>query len=94
MRIGNKLKSKQGETLIETLVSMLLIALALLMLAGSIITTAQANREAKDAAVFLTQGAVSAGTGELTVSAGGKSADVPVDLFQQGERLYYYEART
>ena len=77
MRIGNKLKSKQGETLIETLVSMLLIALALLMLAGSIITTA-----------------VSAGTGELTVSAGGKSADVPVDLFQQGERLYYYEART
>lgn len=39
--------------------------------------------------MFLTQGAVSAGTGELTVSA-----DVPVDLFQQGERLYYYEART
>ena len=62
MKSWNKLKSKRGETVVETLVSMVGVTLAMLMLAGSIVSTTQANREAKDATLFLTPEAESAGT--------------------------------
>lgn len=43
-----KLKSKNGETLVETLISMLIVVLSVTMLAGSIVTAARINQSAKD----------------------------------------------
>lgn len=44
----NKLKSRAGETLVELLLSMLIISLGMMMLAGAIVTTARLNKSAKD----------------------------------------------
>lgn len=44
----HKLKSKSGETLIETLFALLVVALAMTMLAGSIVTAARVNKGAED----------------------------------------------
>ena len=43
-----KLKSKNGETLVETLISMLIVVLSVTMLAGSIVTAARINQTAKE----------------------------------------------
>ena len=43
-----KLKSDKGETLVETLISMLIVVLSVTMLAGSIVTAARINQSAKD----------------------------------------------
>ena len=40
----NKLKSRAGETLVELLLSMLIISLGMLMLVGAITTTARLNK--------------------------------------------------
>jgi len=47
----NKLKSKKGETLIETLVSILIAALSVALLTTSVIAAARMNKTAKDADV-------------------------------------------
>lgn len=43
-----KLKSQSGETLVETLVAMLVISVSSVMLAGSIVTAARVNKNAKN----------------------------------------------
>ena len=44
----NKLKSRAGESLVELLLSMLIISLGMMMLAGAIVTTARLNQKAKE----------------------------------------------
>ena len=43
-----KLRSASGETLVETLFAMLIIALAVVMLAGSIVSAARVNKAGAD----------------------------------------------
>lgn len=43
-----KLKSKSGETLVETLFALLVVVLAMTMLAGSIVSAARVNKGAED----------------------------------------------
>lgn len=44
----NKWRSHSGETLVETLVAMLVIVLAVMMLTGGIVTAARINKSARD----------------------------------------------
>ncbi|MGN1141649.1 MAG: hypothetical protein ACI4TF_10635 [Oliverpabstia sp.] len=43
-----KIRSKSGETLVETLFAMLVVVLAVTMLAGSIVSAAKVNKGTKD----------------------------------------------
>ena len=46
-----KLKQHKGETIVETLIAMLIICLCVSMIAGAIVAAAKANRRAADANV-------------------------------------------
>ena len=46
LRLKKKLQSKAGETIAETLVTMIILSLAVLMLAGAVVTTARVNKQA------------------------------------------------
>lgn len=89
MGVLNKLTDNRGETLIETLVSIVLISLAMLLLSGAIMTAARINRASNEEAVFLTQSAVQDDSKEYFAMLEG--AQVKVRPFNQDGRLYYYE---
>ena len=89
MGVLNKLTDNRGETLIETLVSIVLISLAMLLLSGAIMTAARINRASNEEAVFLTQSAVQDDSKEYFAMLEG--AQVNVRPFNQDGRLYYYE---
>ena len=46
LRLKKKLQNKAGETIAETLVTMIILSLAVLMLAGAVVTTARVNKQA------------------------------------------------
>ena len=46
--MSRKLKSRSGETLVETLFALLVVVLAMTMLAGSIVSAARVNKGAED----------------------------------------------
>ena len=85
-----KLKSDKGETLVETLISMLIVVLSVTMLAGSIVTAARINQAAKDmnAPVQLDNVAVV----KLT-HVGAADSEINVTLYKTGGSVpyYYYE---
>lgn len=89
MGVLNKLTDNRGETLIEMLVSIVLISLAMLLLSGAIMTAARINRASNEEAVFLTQSAVQDDSKEYFAMLEG--AQVKVRPFNQDGRLYYYE---
>lgn len=89
MGVLNKLANNRGETLIETLVSIILVSLAMLLLSGAIMTTARMNRSSNEATVFLTQSAVQDDSKEYFAKLEG--TPVKVKPFNQDGRLYYYE---
>ena len=50
--LRRKIKSKKGETLIETLVALLIGVLALMMLPGAIVGAVKANKASADESVY------------------------------------------
>ncbi len=56
-----KLKNKKGESLIETLVALLIGALALMMLPGAVVAASKANKTAAEQSVYYDEGAVNYG---------------------------------
>ena len=51
-KLRKKLRSQRGETLIETLVALLIGVLALLMLPGAIVAATKANKESAENSVY------------------------------------------
>ena len=94
-----KLKSDKGETLVETLISMLIVVLSVTMLAGSIVTAARINQAAKDmnAPVQLDNAYGTAAVVKLTHEGAADSAinvtSINVTLYKTGGSVpyYYYE---
>ena len=94
----NRLKQKTGESIAETLVAVLIMAVAFLMLTGAVVTAARINNRIKNADVSF-----AAGTSEepspskVTISLDGIAAEVEVTVYQteteNGYYYYYYEAR-
>lgn len=77
-----RLKQKNGETLVETLVSLVIIALALLMLPGAVVAAARVNAKAKKQVIYMektldaTKG-VDVGTCDISFSSDSKTYTVP-----------------
>ena len=106
LRLKKKLQSKAGETIAETLVTMIILSLAVLMLAGAVVTTARVNKQADNTDTsFQTTGAkVSTGTNSTKVilseenatgdAGGASSAEIPVQVYQSQanslEKSYIY----
>ena len=91
-----KLKSDKGETLVETLISMLIVVLSVTMLAGSIVTAARINQAAKDmnAPVQLDNAFGKAAEVQLTHEGAAYSViKINVTLYKTGGSVpyYYYE---
>ena len=66
-KIKNRIRSAKGETLIETLVALLIGVLALLMLPGAIVAATKANKEAAENSVYSAD-AGGANSGVVTVT--------------------------
>ncbi|MBQ3205908.1 MAG: hypothetical protein IJB37_05100 [Peptococcaceae bacterium] len=94
-----KLKSDKGETLVETLISMLIVVLSVTMLAGSIVTAARINQAAKDmnAPVQLDDASGTAAVVQLTHEGAADSVinvtSINVTLYETAGSVpyYYYE---
>lgn len=98
-----KLKERAGETIVETLASMVIVVLAMLMLAGAIVAAARVNAAAEDHSLYLntTTGNEITGTQirinafETTVSGSNKiDTGKAVREYREPEgpgHLYYYE---
>ena len=82
-----KLKRRAGETLVESLASLLIISLALVMLAGAIIAAGRVNRAADGAETFA---AAEVTVKKEDVAVSGNAITVRLALPDDG-RLYYYE---
>ena len=86
-----KLKSDKGETLVETLISMLIVVLSVTMLAGSIVAAARINQSAKDmnAPVQLDNVSDTDAVVQLT-HEGAANSEIDVVLYETGSVPYYY----
>lgn len=90
--IKQKLKSNKGETLTETLASLLIIVPAMVMLAGAIVTAAHINNEAraskaselpKFAGAIEVSGTLQ-GTGDISFT------DTSIKWCNEPDSIYYY----
>ncbi len=88
----NKLRSKRGETLTETLSSLLIIVPAMVMLAGAIVAAARINYQARnmkasELPTYIPTTQVSGsitGSGEVSFSAG------TISWCNEDGSVYYY----
>lgn len=90
-----KIKSKKGETITETLVSMMIAALAMMILAGSIVSAAKVNKKIK---YLDTDFKVSEVAKTSTVSInheGGQKTTIDVDVYVGNSKYKYtyYESK-
>ena len=103
-KIRKKFHSTSGETIVETLVTMIILSLAVLMLAGAVVTAARINKKADNTDTAFTAGREIGGTGtgspSVTISenqtAGtGASVTVPERVYQTEKKANknytYYE---
>lgn len=92
LNLKKKLHSKAGETIAETLVTMIVLSLAVLMLAGAVVTAARVNKQADNTDTsFQTGKPVPTGTDPAKViiseenatgGTGSTVAEFPVTLYQ------------
>lgn len=103
-RIQRKLRNTKGETIAETLVTMIILSLAVLMLAGAVVTSARVNKKADNTDTAFTVGTqLPDGTSDsstVTITeadgSGGfatatKSAELPVTVYETKNKYIYYE---
>ena len=106
LNLTKKVHSRSGATIAETRVTMSILSLAVLMLAGAVVTAARVNKQADNADTsFQTRTAISTGSAKVDIAeeniAGGTGsavAELPVTLYQSGENnsgkhYIYYKAK-
>ena len=93
-----RLRTHAGETLVEALASMIVIAIGLTILAGAIVASAHSNAEATIAIGSGTNNTTAVDTNQsVTVTLDSTSQTVPVDIYQDGNSnapVYYYVTPT
>lgn len=107
-KINKKLKSRSGETIAETLVTMIILALAVMMIAGAVVTAARVNKSADNTDTsFRTGTEVNTGTNSPKIviseengtgtATGTSRIEIPVTVYQSknsSEKSYiYYKAK-
>ena len=104
-RIKIKLREKAGESLIETMVSLLIAVLALTLLPGAIIASSKVNSTAEEQSLYVGDGdeesdvTITIDTSSTTNNTEGGSANYNITIgsddgfkvYKSGD-LYYYTA--
>ena len=94
-RVKKKEKSRSGETIAETLVTMLVLSLAVLILAGAVVSSAKVRQKTDlSTAVFITDGQTQS-PANITITdtsgASGSAISIPVCLFHTENDYIYYD---
>ena len=88
-----KLQGKGGETLVETLVAILIVALVMLFFSTAIVAASRLNRAVRDADVsFVYEDDAPAAAKTLTVSGSGGSSAISVTEHTNNGFHYYVKA--
>ena len=91
---GRKLNSQKGETLVETLVAILIIAVGFIMLSGAIVAAARVNASVKNTEVVFNMAGQSSDETEASIvhgsGAGGQSTSVTVTKHKTENEYVYY----
>lgn len=92
-----KLHSEAGETILETLVAVLIVTLSMMFLANAIVAAMNANTAIQNENVaFRSEDAVKVGDGAVTYSVEGTDLSKPspkvtdVTVYKTNETEYYY----
>lgn len=92
-----KIRSTSGETIAETLVTMIILSLAVLMLAGAVVTSARINSKADNTDTAFTAATTSPSERYINFTyesgSGEKKIDVPINYYKTGNDYIYYEAK-
>ena len=87
-----KLWTKRGESISETLVAVLIMAMVFTMLTGSVVTAARINSRLKnDEAAFVAGASVDADGWGVTFSMNDQTRHQAATLYQTENGYYYYE---
>ena len=84
--------SSSGETLVETLVSVLIVSAVVLMLCTSIVTAANINAKAKQVDVTFNEADAAASSSDYTLKIGGAEAS-QVQFYESDGYVYYKHAK-
>lgn len=88
-----KLLNNKGESIIEVLVSLLIAALCILMLQGSIVTAAKINKKTQDdiTPFYIGDSKSSSAFDTVTITRGTRSYSQSVKGYKTSGGYYYYE---
>lgn len=93
--IQNRLQSSEGETIVETLVTMIILSLAVLMLTGAVVTAARVNAKADNTdTAFTVSGETTPESGTVTVTDGSGATGAAtwnVQVYKTENDYIYYE---
>ena len=91
-----KLKNQKGETLVETLVSLLIIVLVFVFLTGSAVAAPKIHANIRDTDVsFRYSDAQSEGSAQLRLSGrSGQTGSTSVEVYQENGYRYYVSEDT
>lgn len=87
--MNRKLKSNAGETLVETLFSLLVVGLAMTMLAGAIMAAARVNKGARDFNTAFIRDNAEKVSSSVTVKISEKTP-ISVNAYQTNDQNHYY----
>lgn len=92
-KIKNRLHDTSGETIAETLVTMIILSLSVLMLAGAVVSSAKVTSKAENTETAFTaaEGTGTAGTMTITGGAATDSATLGVNVYRTENDYTYYE---
>ena len=89
----NKLRNNRGETLIESLVSILIAVLAFGILATSVVTAEKINAKTRNTNVMFKYATAPTNSANLTLTGeeanGKKTGSGPVSLYENNGYYYY-----
>ena len=91
-----RLKDASGETIVETLVTMIILSLAVIMLSGAVVTSARVNAKADnaDTAFHVDEGQLTQESGVMTITDGSGAANaatLDVKVYKTENGYIYYE---
>ena len=87
-----KLRSKKAETLVETLVARLIIALSAVMIMTASVTAARINQKVRQTDISCTMSTADqqpAGTGSVTY--GGRESQAAIKMYTDNGYYFYYK---
>lgn len=91
-----RLKDTSGETIVETLVTMIILSLAVIMLSGAVVTSARVNAKADntDTAFYVDEGQLTQESGVMIITDGSGAANaatLDVKVYKTENDYIYYE---